>query len=218
MRNGVCLSVTLLLVAVLTQSAAAGIVWDYSPANNGGSRGSEYSNSTGGQNFAEIVIFATDMSLSGMDIYCGTSYGSIGGTATIRLWTDSSGIPGSLLSSFTETVTAIDTVGATAGNSRKHVDFTNPITLTAGTPYWIGMSGTSPSLTQHTLITAPAGGNNAMAMFSGTTFSSNVGIGDMAFRLDGEAVPEPSTFALFGLGLIGSALVMKRRRSKKTAA
>jgi hypothetical protein len=190
------------------------IIWDYSPAATNTSSGftDSWANGSSGQNFAEIVSFPDSATVTGMSIYSNTFFGSVGDLVTIRVWNDSAGIPGTLIHSFTETISVIDTagVGEWSNINNKFANFTTPINLAASTPYWIGMSGFGVIIDTNTgpvetiglasLDTNP--GDGAMAQFSGTTFLFNgvtglQPLGDMAFRLYGSTQsqpdPEPGT-------------------------
>lgn len=194
------------------------LIWDYSPLTTGGSGTTSWQNVSTFQNFAEVVSFANPVTVTGMDIYSNADIGSVGNSATIRIRSDAADLPGGLLFDFTETISIIDSIGATAGNNRKHVDFTVPVPLAAGTPFWIGMSGTTVGLRQMSLLTNPPA-DSRIALFNGTTFQGMFNIGDMAFRLHGDVtvVPEPSSFVLFGLGSIGFAVIGWRRKRKSAA-
>ena len=107
----------------LTHTATADpIIWDYSPVTTGGSGNPFFGNFAGvpGQNLLEQFSFNTNFTLTAMDIYSDSNTGLEGMSATIRIFNDAAGSPSGLLQSFTETVTIIDNVGATAGNNRKH--------------------------------------------------------------------------------------------------
>ena len=216
-----CLTLVL-LVTPARESMAANIILDHSPATTGADvtpdafygPGSTWSNSADGQNFADHVQFASDTLVAGMDIYTLRAGTFLRESATIRLYADASGQPGAILTEFTEYISVIDTEGAVDngyGMVRDHVTFSTPLLLTGGTQYWIGMSGTGINdLGQLGLVglNAPYGGN--MFQFSGLTPQNFTGIGDMAFRLEG--VPEPSSIALLGLGMVGLAVGGYRRR------
>jgi hypothetical protein len=189
------------------------IIWDYSPAATNTSSGEDsWTNGSSGQNFAEIVSFPDPATVTGMSIYSNTFFGSVGDRVTIRVWTDSAGVPGTLIHNFTETISVIDTAGVGEWSSVNNLfaNFTNPINLAANTPYWIGMSGFGVTIETNigevetiglaSLNTNP--GDGAMAQFSGTTFLFNgetglQPLGDMAFRLYGSTQsqpdPEPGT-------------------------
>ncbi len=183
------------------------IIWDYSPAATNTSSGTDaWTNDSSGQNFAEIVSFPDSATVTGMSIYSGTFFGSVGDLVTIRVWNDSAGLPGTLIHSFTETISVIDTagVGEWSNINNKFANFTTPINLAASTPYWIGMSGFEvidinagllKTFALASLNTNP--GDGAMAQFSGTTrvpwLLSPVPIGDMAFRLYGSTQSQPDT-------------------------
>jgi len=181
------------------------IIWDYSPAATNTSSGTDgWGNGSSGQNFAEIVSFPDSATVTGMSIYSGTFLGSVGDLVTIRVWNDSAGIPGTLIHSFTETISVIDTagVGEWSNINNKFANFTTPINLAASTPYWIGMSGFGviidtiigpvETIGLASLNTNP--GDGAMAQFSGTTLETGLQpLGDMAFRLYGSTQSQPDT-------------------------
>jgi len=202
-------------LAIGSRSDAA-ILWDYSPSFYDVT-GKTWVNKASQQNFAERIVFNADVLITGMDIYSGYTV-PVGTSATIRLWDDASTIPGNLLQSFTQAITIIDTDGATTGLTRKHVDFSTPIVLTASTVYWIGMSGTDQEIGQASIDASATSGNRRMAQFNGTAYSYSTLVGDMAFRLWGVViVPEPSTLAVWSiLGLTGIIFVGRRRRMMRT--
>ncbi len=182
------------------------IIWDYSPAatNTSSVPDGFLVNASSGQNFAEIVSFPDPATITGMSIYSGINVVSVGDGVTIRVWTDSAGVPGTLIHNFTETISVIDTAGV--GDwlfvNNLFANFTNSINLAANTPYWIGMSGFGVTIETNigevetiglaSLNTNP--GDGAMAQFSGTTLVTGFQpVGDMAFRLYGTTQSQPDS-------------------------
>ena len=182
------------------------IIWDYSPAatNTSSVPDGFLVNASSGQNFAETVSFPDPATITGMSIYSGVNVVSVGDGVTIRVWTDSAGVPGTLIHNFTETISVIDTAGV--GDwlfvNNLFANFTNSINLAANTPYWIGMSGFGVTIETNIgevetiglawLNTNP--GDGAMAQFSGTTLVTGFQpVGDMAFRLYGTTQSQPDS-------------------------
>jgi probable HAF family extracellular repeat protein len=221
------LAVLAVLLGSTGKLKADPIIWDYSPGSFQPAIFGELPlvNLANGLNAAERIYFASPVAITGMDIY-GTStlwpnHAQIGDSATIRLYADNSGQPGRLLTSFTEPISAVDSVGATGDSMRFHADFTTPLDLKANTSYWIGMSGTSKHIGQFGLMNIPAslGGDHSMALFTGTQFQSMGGPeGGMAFRLEGsvQPAPEPGSLTLLSLGVLGLAGYAWRKRQRLT--
>jgi hypothetical protein len=195
-----------------TESRAS-ILWDYSPANFGVNEAS-FQNQSDQQNCADQVIFAQNVQITGMDIYSSVYFGYVGQSITIRLWSE----VGILLDSFTTMISVIDSDGADVNGdtNRKHADFATPLSLSADTVYWIGMSGTTSDITQADLAEIPPGGDGRMELCSGTTLDESYPFGDMAFRLEGNSVPEPSTLIIWSL-LGGLAIGLGWWRKRKAA-
>lgn len=77
------------------------------------------------------------------------------------------------------------------------------------------MSGTpSAGLGLLTLVGPGAPSGSATAMFLGANYQSFPGVGAMAFRLEGTAVPEPASWLMAAsAGAVGLALARRRRRA-----
>jgi hypothetical protein len=214
-----------LLASGGTGRASAGIILDHSPGATGAAPNHGASNAQTGQHFADRFALPGDASVTGMDIYASPGgFVSAGDSATVSLFLDSSGEPGTLLTRFTDNVTVVDAdgVGTDSQSLRAHVDFTVPLTLNAGTIYWVGMAGTTRDFTQTSLTGPSAPDDSKMAMFFGSTYQglSNIFLGDMAFRLEGQlaAVPEPSALALLAAaGPTFAGYVGWKRRKKAHA-
>lgn len=198
------LALALLLGGV--RQARADLIWDASPQATAATVTGPWSNSQLGQSFAEQIEFTTSMQVTGMDIYSQVSL-RLGTSVTIRLLSNSAGQPGALISSLTESISAVDHDGSGSSTAlRIHADFTTPLDLSAGTTYWIGMTGTLTTDIGQAGLKGPNAPNNArMAQFDAGTFSlftSSTFVGSMAFRLEGSEqvsiVPAPSSLVLCG--------------------
>lgn len=215
------------VVAVCAGSppAKAAFIVNYSPGATGASTFGSFLNLSTSQNFAERILFNSAATITAMDIYTASFQGPVGTSVTIRLWADNAGSPGTLITSFTETISVRDSDG-NGGNSqiaRIRATFTNALNLSANTQYWIGMSGTSTDIGLFTLTGPNAPDNARSAIFTGTTFGSTNNTGDMAFRLEGTlggvvAAPAPAGAVLFGIGLVGLAGSRLLRRRVEVAA
>lgn len=215
---------TLTLLCSIVVSAPAAIIWDYSPATTGANGNPGFINRAGDQNFLEHIQFAQDATITGMDIFSRSSAGTLGQSVTIRLFSDASGVPGTLITSFSENLDAVDTVGvgSLTGITRKYADFTTSLSLLANTTYWIGMSGTSLDLGQLGLNSNyPDDSRMYQLNVITPVHPTGTGVGDMAFRLHGDlaAVPEPSTYIAGALLLlpIGAHVCRRLRYSRQTS-
>jgi hypothetical protein len=152
-----------------------------------------------------------------MGVYSTASFVHVGQTVTVDLWHDNAGAPGALLQEFTDTISAVNTDGASSapGITQKYADFASPINLAANTVYWISMSGGTVSsgfeLGQTTLYPAVYG-STAWFELGNFTYAGLTDVGTDSIRLYGlSTVPEPTT-AVSGLCTLGFVFVSFLRR------
>jgi hypothetical protein len=217
-----------LLFLASTSLVSAAIILDRSPGAypgvtlepDHGAPGSQ-SNVGDGGNWADSFSFGSAETLTGMGLYSGSDWGTVGQAVTIKLWYDNNGVPGSLIQEFNTTVSVVNTEGASsvALITQKYAAFTTPISLAANTVYWIEMSGGNGTQLALLGVTDPAAGlAGYSALFNGDTFQGlhTPGIGDVSMRLYGfSAVPEPPTCISGALALLLPLSVPALRRLRK---
>jgi hypothetical protein len=163
--------------------------------------------------FIDAIAFTPSETAALADIGIALAYVSGQNSATIQLLSDSGGLPGSMIESWTvnnlstfQMGTAIPATFVTSGS--------NPI-LDAGQQYWVAVIAGTPGDKANLLYwKAPL-----PAAFTPFTTSQDGGpytivpdpyVGDGGFRVDGTPVPEPSNLLLLGTGMMG--LLGSRRR------
>jgi hypothetical protein len=201
-------------VALLTLSlgAQAGIIFiSGSPAAVNGNETTQWVQ-TGGFNIpggANVV---------GGGVYIGftQSIGSWDGTFDYTIFADSAGSPGSSLASGAAqnvTVTDTGTPWSYGNNYLFTFDFLSPFAAGAGTPYWLGIHLSSNFNRDEIYWTSDTSGISWES--DGGTFNNwyNNGNNRVFFLSDtsaGSTIPEPSTVALIGVGLLGLGYARRR--------
>jgi hypothetical protein len=186
------------MLLVFAAGAEAQVIWDYGPGT--GASGVCWVNQTGGQNFAEQVVFGVPMVLAGMDIW--TCIGSVPGTVHIKiLLDDGAGNPGAVFAQWDQAPTSWVADGP---GYMVSADFPD-VNLDAGQVYWIGMSGNGFELGLHSVETP---GDGAMAQFSGSSFSGHAPIGDQMFQLRGAPLVLGNIPTLSEVGIVVMILLL----------
>lgn len=181
---------------------AGGIIWDYGPMT--GSEAGCWSNYTASQNFAEDVSFAASTDIVSIVIY--TCIGPVpGSTVHIKIrHDDGTGNP-SNTPLYDASVTPTSWLPAAGtGGYAVTADLPAPFTATAGTTYWIGLSGDGFELGQYSVQTPDDG---HMAQFSGPTFSFHTAVGDQMFQLLGNAAGCPPKFIDLSINKQGKLVI-----------
>ncbi len=197
-------------VAVVSLTSAQAVtLWDQGPATGG--YGGSWANTTGSQEFADQVLFATPVTVTRFVYF--TDFDPAGfGTMRVKLWSDNgSGNPLAQLSIQDVSVSSWSVEGVFGGATirRVNLDLTTQLGLAANTTYWIGAAGNGFEAAQVS-VSGPPVFDGLMAQFNGGSFSGHTGVGDQMFQLEGEPVPEPATMAVLGLGV--AALLRRRRK------
>ena len=124
-------------------------------------------------------------------------------SATMTLWSDSAGLPGSALGSWT-----LNNLPSNGSGTATTTSFTGGPPLSSGTTYWLSVSVPVNSESTWDQTSAGTIGPRVFRSSSSSAFS-NVGNGVQGgMRL--EAVPEPTSLAALSLGAL---LVLKRLRN-----
>lgn len=202
--------------AFLATAANATIVFDQSPDVVGLTGGSVAVNNSGGQNFVVKFSLGRTTTIDGFDIYSSGGGFALGTATIVKLRRDIAGSPNTVNDyAFATTISAIDLDGSSTSASlrRLYADFT-ATTLAAG-DYWIGMTGNPTNIGWDIDFDTPGAGawqlQGDARLFR---FGSNV---SFAYRVHGEAVPEPAAWTLLigGFAVVGTAL--RRRRAAGAA-
>lgn len=182
MMHGASSTIAAIPAIALSAAAAAtvnaDVVWDYGPragAHNGG-----FSNMSDDQNFVEQIVFEQDTIIDRMDIW--TCWNDPPPTIKIKIYVDDgAGTPGDLDASWEQPMDEFVDEGPEL--IRVTAFFDDAVTLSAGTIYWIGLSGVGSELGQEAVQTP---GDGMMAQMAGDGFQFHTSVGDQMFRLYGE--------------------------------
>lgn len=162
--------------------------------------------------------FTTDANawtLSGVTLALANPYATSQGSFAVGLYADNAGSIGSLIGSLTTAQTSFFTNPFGGEYSFQNILFTNnSLTLAANTTYWVGISNPDTLFYGEVIynIAATGVGSYGTGFIDSSVLSAS---SPLNVTVTGTAsIPEPSTYALMGLG--GLALVVAYRR-KRTA-
>ena len=159
--------------------------------------------------------FTTDANawtLSGVTLALANPSATSQGAFAVGLYTDNAGSVGSLIGSLTTDQTSFFTNPYGGPFSFQNILFTNnAITLAASTTYWVGVSNLNTDADIFweglTGIVATGAGTYGASLLN----NSPGGYSPLNVTVTGTAVPEPSTYALFGLGALALVVAYRRR-------
>lgn len=188
------------------------VVWDKGPST--GPAGDVWSNQTAGQNFADSVTLAHTTFITGYNYFTvfDLSADNASDAFHLKVLADAGGQPGAYLTQEDIGFTSVESVGG--GIDELSFTFA-PIEFTAGTTYWVGLSGNGFEAAQLSVLDP---GYDGMAQFDGASFdfmatgaNGFTDVGDQMFQLTG-VVPEPANLALMTAGLAFVGFAARRRR------
>jgi len=158
--------------------------------------------------------FTTDASawtLTGVVLNLANPSATSQGAFTVGLYADNAGAVGSLIGSLTTAQTSFFTNPFGGQYSFQNILFTNnAITLAASSTYWVGVSNSNNDIYWEGLF----GINQTGVGTYGTTLLDDApatSYTPLNVTVNGTAVPEPSTYALMGLGALALVIAARRR-------
>ena len=165
--------------------------------------------------FAMAQSFTTDANawtLSGVTLALANPSATSQGSFAVGMYGDNGGTIGSLIGSLTTDNATFFTTPSGGSYSFQNILFTNnSLTLAANTTYWVGVSNPNTDIYWEGLFGITKTGVGTY----GATFVDNnsVGYTPLNVTVTGTAVPEPSTYALMGLGALALVVAYRRRRT-----
>ena len=208
MRHAISILAVLTWVAISARGAlAAPIVYDQ-PSNF--PNGTVFASQNATNGFGNFATAYDNFTLAGTtsitDVHWQGGYFNSGTQVpisqfTINFYADNAGQPGAQLSTQSIAGNANETF---VGNEffgpvfNYSLDLTTPFLAAGGTAYWLSIVATANFPPQWGWHTGTGGDGVSFQDFFANRTTNNT---DLAFSLTANAVPEPSTFALFGIVL-----------------
>jgi hypothetical protein len=164
--------------------------------------------------FAMGQSFTTDANawkLSGVTLSLANPSATSQGSFAVGLYADDAGSIGSLIGSLTTAQTSFFTTPFGGIYSFQNILFTNnSLTLAANTTYWVGVSNPNTDFYGEVLygINKTGVGTYGAGFLENSALSSST---PLNVTVTGTSVPEPSTYALMGLGALALVIAVRRR-------
>jgi hypothetical protein len=159
-------------------------------------------------NFTQAFLFSPSASGLLSSVSAAIYASSIGtsGQLTLHIWSDLGGVPGTDLESVTLNLPLMF-----VGSPFETIAMSGTTQLLASQSYWLGFSGLHETfgIWRNSPGASGPGAHTSAAGQDWTVFPAGVG----AFRVEVQGVPEPGTFALMTVGLVGLLWARRRQQS-----
>lgn len=214
MRSGIRLGmVAAVMVSMFSAPALATTIFSTLDGSGKYDAGDAWTIGSSPVSFSSASGFVSPGNFSLEQIDVGLSNVTGTNSATVSLWTDAAGVPGTLLGSWS--VSNLPAFGAT-DSALTTISGISGIDLLAGAAYFLAVAPGAGDTWDTWNWSTVSTGDVLYSTDGGATWGTNGGAQALgAFVLIGStggSVPEPITITLFGAGLAGAAAMRRRRK------